>query len=93
MATIAENLLYECIRELSYVHSVENCTSELCKSPVGAELIERGMRALGVHELAEETLDAQKLAEWNRAARPGGIRRVEPLLAGHVGSQHAQAQL
>jgi hypothetical protein len=66
MATIAENLLYECIRELSYVHSVEDCTSELCKSAVGEELIERGMKALAIHELSEDTLDAQKLAEWNQ---------------------------
>lgn len=66
MATIAENLLYECIRELSYVHSVENCESGLCASDNGKELIERGMVALNIRELAEDTLDAQKLAEWNK---------------------------
>lgn len=67
MASIAENLLYECIRELSYVQSVENCGSGLCASANGRDLIERGMIALQIRELVEDTLDAQKWAEWNKA--------------------------
>ena len=66
MAGISENLLYECLRELSYVQSVENCGSGLCASSNGRELIKRGMIALNVRELAEDTLDAQKLAEHER---------------------------
>jgi len=72
----AESLLYECIRELSYVHSVENCTSELCASAVGAKLIERGMKFLNVRELAEETLDAQRKAESGAGAAAGGESRA-----------------
>lgn len=66
MATISENLLYECIRELSYVQENDECESDMCASENGKELIERGMLSLQVKELAEDTLDAQKLKEWNK---------------------------
>jgi hypothetical protein len=74
--TTAEDLLYECIRELSYVHSVEDCTSELCKSAVGEELIERGMKLLNVRQLAEETLDDQIKADLSAGAAAGGESRA-----------------
>lgn len=66
MAEISENLLYECLRELCYVQGNEECTSTMCASSNGKELIERGMIALGIRELAEDTLDAQRLREWNK---------------------------
>jgi hypothetical protein len=51
-----DELLYQCIRELEYVQSVENCSSGLCASAAGRELIEEGMKALGVADLSGETL-------------------------------------
>ena len=45
-------LLYTCIRELGFVQSVENCTSGLCATSLGAELVERGMALLGVKDLS-----------------------------------------
>ena len=51
-------LLYRCVKELDYVQSVENCHSGLCASAEGKELIEIGMKALGVKDLAAETLPA-----------------------------------
>ena len=56
MRTEAEKLLYECIVELEYVQSVENCSSGLCASSAGKDLIERGMKLLGVKDLSAETL-------------------------------------
>ena len=49
-------LLYECIRELDYVQSVENCGSGLCASAKGKDLIEQGMKLLGVTDLSAETI-------------------------------------
>jgi len=65
MATITENLLYECIRELQYVQdAVEKCNNDgLCASAIGAELVERGMKALQIKQLAEDTLDLERAAE------------------------------
>ncbi len=77
MSTIAENLLYECIVELSYVQSVEDCASIMCKSSNGRELIERGMIALNIRELAEDTLDAQRLAEWNKMHTKTAVMELE----------------
>lgn len=66
MSTIAENLLYECIRELSYIQEIPCNSFDLHATALGKELIERGMIALNIRELAEGTLDAQRLAEWNK---------------------------
>lgn len=52
----AEELLYLCIRELSYVQSVENCTSGLCASAMGKDLIDEGMKFLGIKDLSGDTL-------------------------------------
>lgn len=49
-------LLYQCVRELSYVKSVENCNSGLCATSLGADLVKRGMELLGVTDLSRETL-------------------------------------
>lgn len=59
METI-EDLLYLAVRELAYVQEVENCNSGLCATSAGKDLVERGMKALGVTSLEEETLPAQK---------------------------------
>jgi hypothetical protein len=59
----AEKLLYLCIRELSYIQSVENCESGLCATSLGEELIDRGMKALGVADLEAETLATTKTTE------------------------------
>jgi len=59
----AEALLYKAIKELDYVQSVENCTSGLCASAEGKELIERGMKLLGVKDLSAETLDRAERQE------------------------------
>jgi len=57
MRTEAEKLLYECIVELMYVQSsFEACGSRLCATSQGKELIERGMKLLGVEDLSAETL-------------------------------------
>ena len=45
--------LFQCLTELSYVQSVENCHSGLCATPMGEELIEKGMKLLGVPSLHE----------------------------------------
>lgn len=50
----AKALLYECLVELEYVQSVENCTSGLCASAKGRDLIERGMKLLNVKDLSAE---------------------------------------
>jgi len=51
-----EELLYQCIRELDYVQSVENCNSGLCASSLGKALIEEGMYLLCVPDLSQEKL-------------------------------------
>ena len=56
MADEIRKLLYECIRELEYVQNVENCGSGLCASEKGNELIEQGMKLLGVTDLSAETI-------------------------------------
>lgn len=53
--TQTEKLLYEAIRELGYVESCED--HSLCASGVGKEIIDRGMRLLGVKELYEDDLE------------------------------------
>src|SRR5215475_11090506 len=53
-------LLYQCIVELEYVQSVENCNSGLCKSAKGRDLIEQGMKLLGVADLSAELLPKGK---------------------------------
>ena len=52
-----ESLLYECVLELSYVQSVENCNSGLCATAQGERLIELGMKTLGVADLSAESLE------------------------------------
>jgi hypothetical protein len=51
-------LLYQCLIELSYVQEIENCGSGLCASARGKELIEEGMKFLGVTDLSAESLAA-----------------------------------
>jgi hypothetical protein len=63
MATIAENLLYECLREMRHNKFYLSVSAD------GEVLIERGIMALQIHSLAEDTLDAQKLAEWNHISK------------------------
>jgi hypothetical protein len=48
--------LYQAIRELSYVQSVENCNSGLCATTLGEAIIEKGMELLRVKDLAREHL-------------------------------------
>ena len=48
--------LYQAIRELSYVQSVENCRSGLCATSLGEEIIEIGMSLLRVQNLSAERL-------------------------------------
>lgn len=50
-----KSCLYDAIVELEYVQSVENCRSGLCASAAGKEIIERGMKLLGVEDLSAET--------------------------------------
>ena len=64
-----EELLYQCIQELCYVQSVENCTSGLCASAKGADLIELGIKELGVKWLGEDDLQSERDFE---AAHPDG---------------------
>lgn len=54
--------LYACIVELEYVQSVENCNSGLCASAKGKDLIEQGMRLLGVKDLSAEALASSSQA-------------------------------
>lgn len=49
-----ESLLYDCIVELSYVQEAEH--HSMCASANGKELIEHGMKLLGVRDLSAETL-------------------------------------
>jgi len=58
-----EKLLYDCIVELSYVQSVENCNSGLCATSKGEHLIELGMATLGVDDLSAETWEEVKRNE------------------------------
>jgi len=47
-------LLYRCIVELYYVQ----CTDlEMCASSRGADLVESGMKLLGVKDLSEDTYE------------------------------------
>lgn len=57
MRTDAEKLLYEAIVELEYVHSNPLCTSNMCTSSVGQEIVERGMKLLGVADLGAQELE------------------------------------
>jgi hypothetical protein len=53
-----EEALYQSIRELSFVQSVENCQSGLCATSFGEALIDAGMKLLGVKDLADHHLHA-----------------------------------
>lgn len=57
-----ECLLYEAIRELAYVQ--ESPDHSLCASAKGAEIIERGMKLLGVPDLAEDELTAVRIRQY-----------------------------
>lgn len=51
-------LLYECIKELEYVQlAKDGCGSGTCASSKGQELIEKGMKLLGVSDLSAETIE------------------------------------
>lgn len=60
-------LLFECIRELSYVQCVENCNSGLCATSLGEDLVQRGIKLLGVRDL-HERIEEQLQAELRTAA-------------------------
>lgn len=49
-------LLFRSLVELSYVQAVENCNSGLCATPTGEEIIEQGIKLLGVKDLSEDAL-------------------------------------
>lgn len=54
-------LLFQCLCELFYVQSVEHCNTGMCATPMGKELIDEGIKALGIpdlHEREEEKLRA-----------------------------------
>ena len=53
---VVRELLYQCIRELNYVQSVENCNSGLCATSLGEALIKKGMEVLRVKDLSKEHL-------------------------------------
>jgi hypothetical protein len=53
-------LLYEAIVELSYVQAVENCSSGLCASWKGSQIIDRGMELLGVQDLSKAHLESKQ---------------------------------
>lgn len=74
-----DEILYDCILELSYVQSVEDCSSELCKSPNAEELIEEGMKALGVKDLSQISLvDYRKHGPLTREeGQVGGVRATD----------------
>ena len=56
MRTESEKLLYKAIVELSFVQENPDCGSLLCASSVGREIIEDGMKLLGVKNLSHEEL-------------------------------------
>ena len=61
----AEELLYLCIRELSYVQEPGcRCKNRhLCASGHGADLIERGMEFLNLKDLSAETYGQARKAK------------------------------
>lgn len=71
---IAEDLLYECIRELSYNRETICNHYDLHASANAEELVKCGMKALNIRELGEDTLDAQRLAEWNAIYKRGAVQ-------------------
>lgn len=57
--------LYDAIRELSYVQSVENCHSGLCATAAGKEIVERGMYLLTLSDLSpNEYPDSESVMRW-----------------------------
>ena len=72
--TTAEDLLYECIRELSFIREVPCNVNDLHSTALGAGLIHCGMAFLCITGLTEDTLDAQRQAEWDKlhATNEGG---------------------
>lgn len=55
-----QELLYQSIRELDYVQSVENCNSGLCATSLGKDLVEKGLKLLAIKDLSKETLYSDK---------------------------------
>ena len=51
-----QSLLYEAIRELHYIQNVPNCSSGLCATSKGREIVEKGVNVLRVRDLARESL-------------------------------------
>ena len=51
-----QEMLYQCIRELDYVQSVENCNTGLCATALGKELVEKGLVLLYLSDLSKEKL-------------------------------------
>ena len=56
-------MLFRALVELSYVQSVENCESGLCASAEGAEIVEEGIKLLGVKDLSEDALKGEHNAD------------------------------
>lgn len=51
-------LLYEAVRELSYVQEAG------CRSSLGKSIIERGIKLLGVPDLSADSLEASAMKEF-----------------------------
>jgi hypothetical protein len=60
------SMLYRAVRELEYVQSVENCNSGLCASAEGRDVVEAGMKLLGVADLSGDTLATTKMSPKER---------------------------
>ena len=60
------SMLYRAVRELEYVQSVENCNSGLCASAEGRDVVEAGMKLLGVADLSGDTLATTKMLPKER---------------------------
>lgn len=74
-----KSCLCDALVELSYVQSVESCTSGLCASAAGKEIIERGMQLLRVKDLSADTLYVRRGASgerlWSQGFVSGKVER------------------
>ena len=50
-----ETMLYRAVRELAYIHNVENCHSGLCKTGEGEWCIRNGMDILGIKDFGDDS--------------------------------------
>lgn len=72
--TVTDRLLFRAVRELNAVDSVENCHSGLCKSSEGRDIVEEGMKLLGIADLSGERLeDCPRTAVQPHAWKPGEL--------------------